>query len=45
MATERERDVSNDEAFAAWEASGFPGLKLTPEGSDEADEDAVSPIG
>lgn len=27
MATERERDVSNDEAFAKWEKEGFPNLK------------------
>ena len=33
MATERERDVSNKEAFAAWEAAGYPGLKPLSEDS------------
>ncbi|MGI9528723.1 MAG: DUF4032 domain-containing protein [Acidimicrobiia bacterium] len=33
MATERERDVSNDEAFARWETAGFPGLKPHSEDS------------
>ncbi len=27
MATERDRDVTNDEAFARWEKEGFPNLK------------------
>ena len=37
MATERERDVSNEEAFDIWEQSGYPGLKLTTEGRDAED--------
>lgn len=38
-ATIRERDLSNEEAFAAWEAEGYPGLKPI---SDDDDPDSSS---
>jgi len=34
MATELDRDVTNDEAFAEWEARGFPHLKPVVEDAD-----------
>ncbi|MDJ0790972.1 MAG: DUF4032 domain-containing protein [Acidimicrobiia bacterium] len=41
MATERERDVSNEEAFSVWEANGFPGLKGASDDHADEDGDAV----
>lgn len=34
MAMERSEDVPNEEAFAAWRAEGYPGLKEPPEPED-----------